>query len=155
MALRFYSDAKFRREGDNFATYIPEETCKSIAEKRANKPGQYPEIRLLYPEVIAVDSDPGKIDPDLREACEMIQLVDLLTSNIVQALTGRSGQPAKIALAEIVARWIEDTSKPPRLQTEELHRRFSVSCFPDEKGNFYNPCLPVPNRSQRPLFEEW
>lgn len=154
VALRFYSDAKFRQEGDNFATYIPEETCKSIAGKRANQPSHYPEIRLLHPEVIAVDSDPSKIEPGLREACEMIQLVDLLTSNIVQALTGRSGQQAKIALAEMVAQWIEDTRKPPWLQTEELYRRFSVSCFPDGQGNFYNPCLLVLNRNQLPLFEE-
>jgi len=153
VALRFHSDAKFRKEGDNFATYIPNETCKSIAEKHDKKPSAYPEIRLLCPEVIAVDSDPRKVEPDLREECELIQLVDLITSNVAQALTARSEQKVKIALAEMVARWIEDTRKPPWLQTKEFHRRFSVSCFPDQKGNFYNPCLTVLDKDKISLFE--
>lgn len=153
VALRFHSDAKFRQEGDNFATYIPRETCASIAEKRRNRPSAYPEVRLLYPEVIALDSDPRKVDQDLSAECELIQLVDLLTSNVAQALTARSDQKAKVALAEMVAQWIEDTRKPPWLQTEELHRRFSVSCFPDAQGQFYNPSLAVRNRNQPALFE--
>lgn len=153
VALRFYSDAKFRQEGDNFATYIPEQTCKSIAEKRKKKPGHYPEIRPLYPKVIPVDSNPSRVEANLREASELIQLVDLITSNVAQALTGRSEQRAKIALAEMVAEWIEDTRKPPWLQTEELHRRFSVSCFPDSRGEFYNPVLSVRYKNQPLLFE--
>jgi hypothetical protein len=79
--------------------------------------------------------------------------VDLITSNVPQALTSRSSQPAKIALAEMIAHWIEDTRKPPWLQTEELYRRFSVSCFPDSQGQFYNPSLAVLNRNQLALFE--
>lgn len=152
VALRFYSDAKFRQEGDNFATYIPEQTCKSIAEKRQKRPGHYPEIRLLHPEVIPIDSDPAKVEASLREASELIQLVDLITSGVAQALTGRSGQKAKIALAKMVAQWIEDTRKPPWLQTKELHRRFSVSCFPDSKGQFYTPALAIRNKKQPALF---
>ncbi len=93
VALKFHSDAKFYREGNNFAV-------------------------------------------------------------IAQALIGRSGQKAKIALAEMVAQWIEDTRRPPWLQTKELHRRFSVSCFPDEQGRFYNPSLAVMNRNQPALFEQ-
>jgi hypothetical protein len=153
VALRFYSDAKFRQQADNFAKYLPIETIKGIADKRSNKPGAYPEIRLLDPEVIAVDSNPDNIDPSLRQACELIQLVDLITSNVSQALTGRSGQQVKIALAEMIAHWIEDTRKPPWLQTQERHRRFSVSCFPESKGKFHNSSLAVLNRNQPALFE--
>ncbi|RMH16629.1 MAG: hypothetical protein D6698_09435 [Gammaproteobacteria bacterium] len=153
VALIFYSDSKFRQEGDNFATYVPSQVMKSIQEKRQQKPSAYPDLRLLHPEVIAVDSDPAKVAPDLREESELIQLVDLMTSNITQAVTGRSGQKAKIALAEVAARWIEDTRKPPWLQTEELHRRFSVSFFPNEQKRFYNPELAVTKRNQLPLFE--
>ncbi|MBC7121514.1 MAG: hypothetical protein H5T33_08140 [Candidatus Methanosuratus sp.] len=151
VALRFYSDAKSRQEGDNFAAYIPTQICKNIAEKRLKKPGAYPEIRLLHPEVTSIDSDPRKIEPGLRVECELTQLVDLMTSSISQALTARSEQEAKLELAEEVARWIEDTRQPPWLQTEQLYRRFSLSCFPDEKGNFYNPSLPVLNRNQPPF----
>jgi len=153
VALRFYSDEKCRQEGDNFAVYLPQETCNSIRGKRERRPANYPEIRLAHPEVTPVISDPSRAMPDMRQECELIQLVDLLTSSIAQALTGRSGQKAKIALAEVVARWIDDTRKPPWLQTEELHRRFSVSCFPDEKGQFYSPAPAVMNRNQPALFE--
>ncbi|GIV65478.1 MAG: hypothetical protein KatS3mg046_738 [Bellilinea sp.] len=153
VALKFYSDAKFRREGDNFADYIPRETCKSITKKRQKRRNVYPEILLLHPEVIAVDSDPQKVDPSLKAECELVQLVDLMTSSIGQALTSRSGQEAKIALSEMVARWIQDTCKPPWLQTEELYRRFSVSCFPNSKGQFYNPTLAVMNRNQPLLLD--
>ncbi|HEC36521.1 MAG TPA: hypothetical protein ENI39_08310 [Anaerolineae bacterium] len=152
VALRFYSDSKFRREGDNFAVYVPRQVMRAIEEKRRKRPSAYPEVRLLHTEVIAVDSDPANASPELREESELIQLVDLLTSNIAQALTGRSGQKAKIALAEMVARWIEDTRQPPWLQTEELHRRFSVSCFPDERERFYNPTLAVTKRNQLSLL---
>lgn len=154
VALKFYSDGKFRKEGDNFATYIPEETHKSIAKKRCKKPSDYPEIRLLHSEVVAVDSDPRKVSQDLQEECELIQLVDLITSSVAQALTARSGQEAKIALGEMVAQWIDDARKPPWLQTEDLHRRFSVSCFPAEKGGFYNPYPSILSRNQASFFEE-
>ena len=151
--IKFYSDEKFRREGDNFGIYIPKETCASIAGKRKKKPSSYPEIRLKYPEVIPVMSDPLKTPPDYKQECEMIQLVDLMTSNIAQAITNRSIQKAKIVLAEMVASWIEDTRRPPWLQTKELHRRFSISFFPDEKGQFYNKFLAIKNRNQLDLFK--
>jgi hypothetical protein len=151
VALRFYSDEKFRNEGDNFAEYIPKETVKSIAEKRRKKAGVYPVIRFLHPEVNPVNSDPRRVDSSLREECELIQLVDLMTSNIVQALTARSGQEAKTVLAEMVAQWIQDTRKPPWMQTEDLHRRFSVSFFP----GFYSPSLAILNKDQPFLSEEW
>lgn len=154
VALKFYSDGKFRQQGDNFATYIPNETYASITEKRHKNPGNYPEIRFIHPTVISVNSNPSHTDPNLLPECEMIQLVDLMTSNIVQALDAQSGQIAKIALAETIAQWIEDTRRPPWLQTKELHRRFSVSCFPDAKGQFYNPSLAIVNRNQFTLFEE-
>lgn len=154
VALKFHSDEKFCREGDNFSVYIPHEVCNSISEKRLRRPAGYPELRLIHPEVIPVVSDPALVGPDMQQECEMIQLVDLMTSNIAQAITDRSTQKAKIVLAEMIARWIEDTRKPPWLQSEDLHRRFSLSCFPDEKGRFFNPALAVAERNQLPLFED-
>lgn len=153
-ALKFHSHYKCRQGGDNFATYIPREVCKSIHAKRTQKPADYPEIRLLHPEVISVVTDPTRTPSEMQQECELTQLVDLMTSNTAQAITASSGQRAKIALAEVVANWIEDTRKPPWLQAEELHRRFSVSCFPDERKQFYNPTLAVTTRHQLPLFED-
>jgi len=154
VALKFHSHDKCRQEEDNFATYMPREVCKSIHAKRTQKPADYPEIRLLHPEVISVVTDPTRSPSEMQQECELTQLVDLMTSNTAQAITASSGQRAKIALAEVVTKWIEDTRKPPWLQTEELHRRFSVSCFPDEREQFHNPTLAVTTRHQLPLFED-
>jgi hypothetical protein len=77
----------------------------------------------------------------------------LLTSNVAQALTARSGQKAEISLAKMVAQWIEDIRKPPWIQTEELHRRFSVSCFPDARRQFYSPSPAVICKNQPDSFE--
>lgn len=154
VALKFFSHAKSRRDGDNFTTYIPREVRKRINERRLREPAEYPEISLLHTEVILVVSDPANVSPELCQECELIQLVDLMTSNITQAITDRSDQKAKIALAEMVAGWIEDTRKPPWLQSDDLHRRFSLSCFPDEKGRFFNPALAAAERNQLPLFED-
>ena len=153
VALRFYSDSKFRIEGDNFADYLPRQVVTSLTKKRQKKPSAYPAVRLLHPQVIGVESNPRKAEPELLKESELIQLVDLLTSNIAQALTGRSSQKAKIALAEMVAKWIDDVKKPPWLQTRELHRRFSVSCFPDSRGRFYDPALAMANKGQKSFFD--
>jgi len=154
IALKLHSDAKSRVEGDNFASYIPRQLLRTIDEKRNEKPNSYPEIESIDPQVVLVDSDPAKAPEGMREECELTQLADLLTSAIAQAIKGSSGQKAKIALAETVGRWIEDTRKPPWLQTRDLHRRFSVSCFPHENGRFYNPELAVKDHSKIPLFKD-
>lgn len=91
VAFKFHSHDKFRQEGDSFATYIPREVCKSVHKKHAQKPADYPEIRLLHPEVIPVVSDPAQASPEMRQECELTQLVDLMTSSIRQALAASSG----------------------------------------------------------------
>ena len=154
IALKLHSDAKSRAKGDNFASYIPRELLHTIEKKRSEKPNSYPKIELLHPQVILVDSNPTRTPDEMQEECELTQLADLLTSAITQAITGSSGQKAKIALAETVGRWIEDTRKPPWLQTKDLHRRFAVSCFPDENGRFYNPTLAVKDPFKIPLFTD-
>lgn len=153
VAIKIHSDKKYREISDNFSTYLPKAVLQNIEGKRKKKPSAYPEIRLLNPEVIAVESNPAKLtDESMKNECELTQLVDLITSNIPQAVSLRSSQKAKIALSEIVANWIEDIRLPPWLQTKELHRRFSVSFFPDENGNFFSPSLAVKERNQPSLL---
>lgn len=154
VSLKIYSDAKRRPREDNFVEYIPTEIMRSIGRKRREKPNAYPEIHLLHLQVLLVDSNPARAPEEMREECELTQLADLLTSAIAQAITGSSGQKAKISLAETVGRWIEDTRKPPWLQTRDLYRRFSVSCFPDKNGSFYNPELAVNDHFKIPLFKD-
>ena len=152
VAMSIYSDKKSRQRGNNFAAYIPREVSKAILAKRSRKKSSYPEIRLTSPTVALVDSDPANVPSDIADDCELIQLVDLLTSSIAQALSATSGQKAKVMMAEIVADWIADTRKPPWLQSKELHRRFSLSCFPDEKGRFYTPGLKIIEKKQPKLL---
>lgn len=153
VALHFFSDGKKRGIDDNFATYLPRQVCMTIAEKRQKNPFDYPQIRLLSHQVAKISSNPQWVNEELRPACELIQLVDLLTSGVQQALTANSSQQAKVILAEMIAGWVEDTRRPPWLQTKELHRRFSLSCFPNRAGTFHDPTLAITTRNQLFLFE--
>lgn len=149
--LRIFSDPKRRSSGDNFASYIPSEVQQTIQQKKQAKPAKYPTLSIAE-EVCLVTSDPKKVDKDLKDECELIQLADLLTSNIAQAIKSSSDQKGKIALALQISEWIDDTRNPPWLQTKELHRRFSISCFPDETGRFYDAALPIKEKMQPTLF---
>lgn len=152
--LAFFSDAKSRKLGDNFETYLPAAVCESLAHKRKIKPSLYPTVCWHSHEVMCVESDPEKVDPYLKDECELIQLTDLLTSCIAQAATARSGRKGKVSLAEIVGRWIADVRKPPWIQTKELHRRFCVRCFPSDEGKFFDPNLKVEVEKTLPLFDK-
>lgn len=151
VTLRFHSDSRTRSEADNFEEYIPREVGSAIEIKRQDKPSAYPQLRQLPDRVILVESDPTKVDGSMRVECEFTQLVDLITSSIMQALTAESGREGKIALGELVGTWMMDTRKPPWLQERELHRRFSVSCFPTPSGGYYNPVSHVAARQQMRL----
>ena len=154
VALQIFSDDKFRQENDNFATYLPRELKRVVAGKRAKKQTRYPKIRMITERVMPANSNPANATPNTHHACELIQLVDLITSGISQALSARSTQQAKIQLAEIVADWVTESRRPPWLQNSALHRRFSLSCFPNHKGAFHNPSLRIQYRHQKPLFVE-
>jgi len=151
--LRFHSDHKRRPKDDNFAEYIPQAVLESIQEKRIAKPSSYPQITPLNQEVVLIESDPKKVTPALRVESELTQLTDVITASVAQALIA-TGNQIKTNLGEMVGTWIEDTRKLPWQQEKDLHRRFSLSCFPDEKGGFYRPMLAVTERSQLPLFSE-
>lgn len=152
VTLRIFSDPKRRAVDDNFAAYIPAEVGRSIQQKKQAKPAKYPTLAITE-SVCMVSSNPAEAEADLKDASEFVQLVDLLTSNIAQAIKSSSNRKGKINLALRISDWIDDTRKPPWLQSKELHRRFSVSCFPDESGNFYDAALPVKEKTQPMLFE--
>ncbi|MBE2202261.1 MAG: DUF3800 domain-containing protein [Anaerolinea sp.] len=149
--LRIFSDPKRRSSGDNFTRYVPSEVQRTIQQKKHSKPAKYPTLSIAE-EVCLVTSDPQKVEESLKDECELIQLADLLTSNIAQAIKSSSDQKGKIALALLISEWIADTRKPPWLQTNELHRRFSISCFPDENGSFYDAALSIKEKTQPTLF---
>jgi len=150
--LQIYSDPKRRPKDDNFSTYIPIAIQNSIQKKRQYKPNNYPEIFLTNKRITLVNSDPSKVRQQLKFASELIQLTDILTSSVAQALKASSNSEAKLDIGQMIASWIDDTRQPPWLQSRKLHRNFSLSCFPNEKGKFYNPSLAVAQQNQPTLF---
>ncbi|MCH8340500.1 MAG: hypothetical protein IIA51_02970 [Chloroflexi bacterium] len=112
----------------------------------------YPQLRLEESSVRLVRTKAHDVDDAQRQKSEMIQLTDLLTSSVAQALLAASSQRAKLKMADIAALWIADTRAVPWLQEHDLHRRFSLSCYPDEKGRLYNPTLKAAGRDQLTLF---
>jgi hypothetical protein len=154
ISIQIYSDFKNRPQNDNFSEYLPMAVLNSIENKRNIDPGKYPEMRLISNTVIPITSNPMSCPLGQKEACEVIQLTDLFTSNINQVLSASSSREAKIQLALMLSKWIVDVRKPPWLQNEDLHRIFKLSCFPDQFGNFYDPKLRIEDVNQLPLFTD-
>jgi len=151
--LSIYSEKASRTVEDNFALYVPTEVARR-ANLRPAGSAKGPEVVGPIANIILVEGDPTKVDPSLAGHCEFIQLADLLTSAVSQAVTATSAQAIKIDLGRFIAGWIDDTRLPPWTQAFDLHRRFSVSCFPDAKGGFYDIPLAITHRGQMPLLDE-
>jgi hypothetical protein len=152
-AILIHSHDKDRSDEDNFAEYLPGAVFNRVQENSKRPGSKYPSLRLISNTVSLVPSDPSIVPDALSEECELIQLSDLLTSSMGQAMQMTSGQRGKIQIADIVSRWIRDTRKAPWLQEYDLHRRYSLSCYPDDRGGFYDPRLQVAYRHQEDLFE--
>ena len=142
--LSIYSEDMTRTSEDNFISYLPRELI-TRAEKRKN-----PRPRIVLPnkKVILVNGDPRKVNMNLSTHCEFIQLTDIITGGISQAINARASQDAKLSLGRTISEWIKDTRLPPWLQTKDLHRIFSISCFLNGIGGFYNVNLEIENKDQ-------
>lgn len=149
LVFQVYSDEKCRgarstemthllsTDWDNFESYIPYSVAQDVAVRESLSNKRYPSIRPLG-DVITID--PRRLAPSasLPRKAELIQLADLLLGATAEAIVALSGQPTKIDLAMTVANWIADTRKEPWRQQFHLHRRFSVSYFPDKNGRSYS-----------------
>lgn len=147
VCLYVHSEAKDREADDNFVSYLPQQVME-----KTNRNPKSPQISLGKPDVVMVNGNPRKVETELAGHCEFIQLTDLLTSAVAEAVHAKATKEIKLDMAQLVANWIVDTRKPPWLQAKELHRRFSVSCFPDSRGGFYDCPLAVTDRNQPSLF---
>ncbi|MCJ7530073.1 MAG: hypothetical protein MUO64_03455 [Anaerolineales bacterium] len=144
ISLSIFSEEASRAEEDNFVTYLPRELINKAEKKKSG----FPKITVPDMKVILVNGDPRKVQPELAGQCELIQLTDVITSAVSQAINAKATQQVKIDLGKMVADWIKDTRLPPWLQAKKLHRRFSVSCFPDVNGNFYDVHLSISAKDQ-------
>ena len=147
--LSLFSESISRPGEDPFLTYLPSELARRA---RRRKPGAGPRVRVPAGSVALVPGDPRKAAPEMRGHCEFIQLTDVLTGAVAQALNAQASQRVKLDLGTLAAGWIEDSRRPPWHQQHHLHRRFSVSCFPDAKGGFYDVPLAIEGRGQLRLF---
>jgi hypothetical protein len=152
VAIRLFSHERSLVQGDNFLDYLPGAVFNQVKSNSKRRGAKYPQLRLLDTKVTFIPSKPSEVRPELCEECEIIQLTDLLTSSISQSLRASSDQLAKIDIAGIVSQWIVDTRRKPWLQEYDLHKRYSFSCFPNEKGEFYDPRLETRYRDQSELF---
>jgi hypothetical protein len=131
--LSIFSEALTRSKDDNFEIYLPNELIK-----RSHNSKNCPDVVVPSMKVTLVNGDPRKVETALACHCEFIQLTDLITGSIRQALNANASQEIKIDLGKLIASWIGDTRLPPWLQKNHLHRRFSVSCYPSSTGEFYD-----------------
>ena len=148
--LTLFSEAVSRPDDDPFCAYLPAELARRA---RRRKPEAGPRLTLSGPAVTLVPGDPRKAGPELAEHCEFIQLTDVITGAVGQALNAQASQQVKLDLGQLAAGWIEDSRLPPWLQHLGLHRRFSVSCWPNAKGGFYDVKLAIEGKGQMRLFE--
>jgi hypothetical protein len=154
VTLALFSERQTRPDDDAFASYLPSELVRRAARR---KPAAGPRIAVPLGAVTLVPGDPrqaalDKRWPELAGHCELIQLTDVLTGAVAQALNAQASQQVKLDLGQLAAGWIEDSRRPPWHQQHDLHRRFSVSCWPNAKGGFYDVPLRIEERGQMRLF---
>jgi hypothetical protein len=149
VTLALYSERITRPDDDPFSTFLPSEVLRRAGRRQS---GARPSVVVPTGRVTLVPGDPRQAEPELVVHCEFIQLTDLLIGAVAQALNAPATQRVKLDLGQIAAGWIEDSRRPPWRQHHHLHRRFSVSCYPDARGGFYNVPLAIEGRGQLRLL---
>jgi hypothetical protein len=144
LRLQIISEEMSRSHEDDFGTFVPDR----LKRKALNRL----DIVFEQPALITVPGDPQVAPPEHHHHCEFLQLTDLLTSAIAEAVQAKANRMIKQDLAQHIGQWIADTRELPWLQEYDLHRRFSVSCYPNEKGDFYDVDLAIKKRRQNELF---
>ena len=138
LRLRMYSDKKTRRPGgilgdgvniDNFEDYIMARLGQEVQSYKG------PPISLIAkPEGLEFPNDPNLVRPEHELLC----LCDLLVGAVAGAVSPKSKRQTKRWFAKQIAKLMQDVRKKPWEQQMGLHRRFSVSYFPNERGEFYS-----------------
>lgn len=124
---------------------------ETVEKKLARGKGTYPKTKVASP-VQLVSSDPEKVGPHERCLSEMVQLADLFSTAISQSIARTSSQTVKLNIAELLVPFIEDIREVPWMQRHDLHRVFTLACYPNPRGEFYNPVLKIRDRRQPNLF---
>jgi hypothetical protein len=137
ITLSIISDQKDRRkqgyiadgiDNDNFEEYLVKRIIKDTLDYKG------PDVEIDKPINCLNCKDKGPYS--LEE--ELLQLNDLILGSIKSATEAVSKQETKIWFGKETAELIEDTRLKPWEQKFGLYKRFSISYFPDFKGQCYN-----------------
>ncbi len=136
MQLKVFSDEKSRRPqgllGDGFTT----DNFEQYLETRildATHSYRGPSVKLAEPINCLGCPRTGPFGAEH----EVLQLVDLLLGSVAAAVEPKSNRPTKLWLGREISGLIRDTRLLPWRQRYCLHRRFSVSYFPDSHGRVH------------------
>ncbi len=152
LALQVYSEHADRADDDQFPQVVPRDVARRAANKARFRGGGAPQVDIPVPSVVSIPADRALVPAGLEPHWEIIQLTDLLTSAVRQAVLASSSLEVKLQFAELLADYVTDAQLPPWLQRRDIYRRFSVSCYPDARGDFYDIQLAVAQIGQPKLF---
>jgi hypothetical protein len=119
---------------------LPTSLALEVFNRRIMGGKSYPVLTVR--DTALVESDPFLAGPDWADA-EFIQLCDLLLGASLDAIddSGRSPKTGRLRLSKSVAGVLAETLETPWFQQIPVHRRFSVSIYPDEFNLAYPAAL--------------
>lgn len=138
--LSIYYEIISKPNDDNLQEYLLD-----LLANKSRKNFKCPVVYIPEMKFHTLSGNPKKVNQEERIHCEFLQLTDLLTGSINNALTASASQEVKNELSLDAARYIEDVKLVPWFQEHNLHRKFSVSIYPDKNGRVFAPILEVNN----------
>lgn len=149
--LSMYSDGKSRRpkglipdgsNSDNFEEYLVRKICSNGESYHG------PKVALNNSVNCIISPSKGKFDPYQ----EILQFTDLLIGSVSEAIAPKSDKETKKWFAVNMAKIMKDLRQAPWEQKYDLHKKFSISYFPDDSAKFYNDG-PIGIYYQMPEFQ--
>jgi hypothetical protein len=119
---------------------LPNALEAEVSLRRAVAGKPYPVIKVMPTSF--VESNPLAAGDSWGDS-ELVQLCDLLLGAAMDSLesAGRSPKTGRLQLSRSVAQVMTETLKVPAAQHMPVHRRFSVSLYPDEFNLAYPAAL--------------
>jgi hypothetical protein len=132
------------------AQSFPSRLQSAVSDKCVLEGKNYPMVEVHS--VKFVDSNPMASEVDWADS-ELIQLCDLLLGAAFDALKfrgkTRNTKTGRLRLAKSVGQVLKETLVTPWFQQIRVHRRFSVSLYPDKFNMSYPAALKLIERPER------
>lgn len=133
VGLRVYSESRSLSVEDPFETWVLVKTRQKVEAKIQTRRGTCPRVSFPDKKVIMIPGDAAAASVDECPHCDFVQLTDLLTASINEAINARATQAKKRGLGALVGELVLDSRRVPWQQRRGLHRRFSVSSFDGDR----------------------